>query len=125
MIFCDFNLDQMLPENVAKGYPFIQKFNLFQHSQYSTYITLSILDPIFDTLNSNTFSSLLSPYNDHFRLFLKNLMSLAVSNIVFNPHYITQKYLHWYLACYIFDGRVSEIFSRNNNQSKMIFLYLS
>ena len=42
---CDFNLDQMLPENVTKGYPFIKTFNV---------------DPIFDTSNPNTFSSLLS-----------------------------------------------------------------
>ena len=44
---CDFNLDQMLPENVTKGYPFIKTFNL---------------DPISDTSNPNAFSSFLSLY---------------------------------------------------------------
>ena len=34
LIVGDFNLDQMLPEHVAKVNPLIQKFNLSQHSQY-------------------------------------------------------------------------------------------
>ena len=38
LIVGDFNLDQMLPENVAKVDPLIQNFNLSQHSQYSTHI---------------------------------------------------------------------------------------
>ena len=52
--------------------------------------------------------------------FFPNLTSSPVSNLVFNPHYMTQKYLCWHLACYIFDGRVSEILSGNNNPHKMI-----
>ena len=37
LIVSDFNLDQMLPENVAKIVPLIQNFNLSQCSQYSTH----------------------------------------------------------------------------------------
>ena len=52
--------------------------------------------------------------------FFPKLTSSPVSNLVFNPHYMTQKYLCWHLAFYIFDGRVSEILSGNNNPHKMI-----
>ena len=59
LIVGDFNLDQMLPEHVAKVDPLIQNFKLSQHSQYSTHIHGGILYLIFDTSNSNTVSSLL------------------------------------------------------------------
>ena len=45
LIVGDFNLDQMLPENVAKVDPLIQTFNLSQRSQYSTQIHGGLLDP--------------------------------------------------------------------------------
>ena len=66
-----FNLDQMLHEHVAKVDPPIQKFHLSQRSQYSTHIHGRILDVVFDTSNSNTVSSLPSPYSDHFVLFVQ------------------------------------------------------
>ena len=53
----DFNLDQILPEHVARADPLIQNFNLTQCSQYSTH-TWGILDLVFDTSNSITVSSL-------------------------------------------------------------------
>ena len=37
LIVGDFNLDQMLPEHVAKVNPLIQNFNVSQRSQYSTH----------------------------------------------------------------------------------------
>ena len=37
LIVGDFNLDQMLPEHVAKFDPLIQSFNLYRRSQYSTH----------------------------------------------------------------------------------------
>ena len=37
LIFGDFNLDQMLPENVAKVGLVILSFNLSKRSQYSTH----------------------------------------------------------------------------------------
>ena len=71
LIVGDFNLDQMLPENIAKIDPLIQNFNLSQRSQYSTHIHGGILDLVFDTSNSSPVSSLPSPYSDHFVLFFK------------------------------------------------------
>ena len=59
LIVGDFNLDQMLPENVAKVDPLIQNFNL---SQCSTFIQGGLLDLAFDTSNFNDVSSLLSPF---------------------------------------------------------------
>ena len=98
LIFSDFNLDQMLPEHVAKVDPLIQNFNLSQHSQYLAHIHGGILDLVFDTSNSNAVSSLPSPYSDHFVLFFQILciifvQNLAENNYSFNPHYITHKYL--------------------------------
>ena len=98
LIVSDFNLDQMLLEHVAKVNPLIQNFNLSQRSQYSTYIHGGILDLVFDTSNSNNVSFLPSPFNDKFVLMIKNLMhyfiqNLTVTNLAFNPHDITHKYL--------------------------------
>ena len=69
LVVGDFNLDQMLPEHVAKVDPLIQNVKLSQRSQYSTHIHGGMLDLVFDTLNSNTVSSLLSTYSDHFVVF--------------------------------------------------------
>ena len=46
LIAGDFNLDQMLPEHVAKVDLLIQNFNLSQCSQYSTHIHGEILNLI-------------------------------------------------------------------------------
>ena len=67
----DFNLDQMLPGHDVKVDPLIQNFNLSQRSHYSTYIHGAIVGLVFVTSNSNTVSSLLSAYNDHFVLFFQ------------------------------------------------------
>lgn len=61
----------MLYEDVNKADLLIQSFNL---SHQPTYTHGGILDLVFDTLNSNTVSSLPSPYSDHFILFFPNLM---------------------------------------------------
>ena len=98
LIVSDFNLDQMLPEHVAKVDPLIQNFNLSQRSQYLTHTHGGILDLVFDTSNSNIVSSLLSPYSDHFVLFYQIsciifIQNLAVNNLAFNPHCLTHKFL--------------------------------
>ena len=67
----DFNLDQMLPERVAKVETVIQNFNLSQRSQNSTHIHGGILNLVLDTSNSNTVSSLPSLFTDHFGLFFQ------------------------------------------------------
>ena len=51
----DFNLDQMLPANVAKVDPLIQNLNLSERSQYSAHIHGGLLDFVFDDLNSKLF----------------------------------------------------------------------
>ena len=61
LIVSDFNLDQMLPEHVAKVDPLIQNFHLFQSSQYSSHIHEGISDLVFDTSNSSTVSSYCQP----------------------------------------------------------------
>ena len=55
LIAVDFNLDQMLAENVVKVDPLVQNFNLSQCSQYSTHIHGGLLDLVFDTSNSKLF----------------------------------------------------------------------
>ena len=99
LIVGDFNLDQMLPEHVAKVNPLIQNFNLSQRSQYLTRTHKGILDLVFDTSNSNAVSFLPSPFSDYSVLFFPDMMhyfiqNLTVNNLALNPHYITHKYLH-------------------------------
>ena len=53
LIVFDFNLYQMMPENVAKVHPFIQIFNLSQPLEYSTHMHKGLLDLGFDASNSN------------------------------------------------------------------------
>ena len=55
LIIDDLNLDQMLPENVAKNDPLIQNFNLSQCSQYSAHIHGGLLNVVFDTSNFKLF----------------------------------------------------------------------
>ena len=55
LIIDDLNLDQMLPENVAKNDPLIQNFNLSQCSQYSTHIHGVLLNVVFDSSNFKLF----------------------------------------------------------------------
>ena len=71
LIVVDFNLDQMLPENVANTASLIQSFDLCQCSQYSTHIHGGMLDLVFDSSNSNIVSVLPSPYSDYFVLFFQ------------------------------------------------------
>ena len=72
LIAGDFNLDQMLLENVAKVDHLFQSFNLFQRSQYSSHICGGLLDLVFDMSNFNVISSLPSPYSEHFVFFFKS-----------------------------------------------------
>ena len=71
LIVGDFNLDEMLPENVANIAPLIQSFDMSQHSQELTHVHGGILDLVFASSNSNIVSVLPSPYSDHFVLFLQ------------------------------------------------------
>ena len=91
----DINHDQVLPEHVAKVDSLLQNFDLSQCS-HPTHTHRRILDLVFDTSNSNTVSSLPSPYSDHFVFLPKSkciifLQNLAFKYLAFNPHYITHK----------------------------------
>ena len=71
LIVGDFNLDQMLPENIEKLNPIIEHFNLNQRSQYSTHIFGGILDIVLDNNNSDPVYWIPSPYSDHFLLLIE------------------------------------------------------
>ena len=68
LIIGDFNLDQMLSENIEKINPLFAHFNLHQRSQYSTHIHGGILDLVFDNKSSELVHWIPSPYSDHFVL---------------------------------------------------------
>ena len=71
LIVGDFNLDEMLPKNVANIAPLIQSFDMSQHTQELTHVHGGILDLVFASSNSNIVSVLPLPYSDHFVLFLQ------------------------------------------------------
>ena len=66
VILGDFNMDQMLPENVEKCRPLMELFHLYQRSTYSTHESGGILDLVFDNENAQPVSWVPSPYSDHF-----------------------------------------------------------
>ena len=68
LIVGDFNLDQMLCENIEKINPLIAQFNLHQRSQYSTHIHGGILDLVFDSKSSDLVAWIPSPFSDHFAI---------------------------------------------------------
>ena len=68
LILGDFNLDQMLPENVKKINPIISQFHLHQRSQYTTHIEGGILDLVLDSTSSQSVEWMPSPFSDHFSI---------------------------------------------------------
>ena len=68
LILGDFNLDQMLEENINRVHPLIHRFGLHQRSRYSTHIQGGILDLVFDSKKSEIITWIPSPYTDHFTL---------------------------------------------------------
>ena len=73
LIVGDFNLDQMLPQNVAKVDTLIQNFNLSGFTLFKSYLWRSIGSCI-GYFRFRTVSSLPSLYNDCFFLFFPNLI---------------------------------------------------
>ena len=71
LIMGDFNLDQMLPENVTKLLPFFEYFNLHQCVNFSTHIYGGILDLVCDNTNPQSISWIPSAYSDHFVIFFQ------------------------------------------------------
>ena len=66
LIVGDFNLDQMLEENVRMFEQLLTHFNCQQRSHYSTHIRGEILDLVFDDRRSESVQWMPSPYSDHF-----------------------------------------------------------
>ena len=66
IVLGDFNLDQMLPENIEAFGGFCTQFNFNQRSTYSTHIRGGILDLVFDDKKSESVQWMPSPYSDHF-----------------------------------------------------------
>ena len=65
MVVGDFNLDQLLSENVGMLDPLLAHFNLHQRCQYS-HILGGILDLVLDDRKSESVEWMPSPYSDHF-----------------------------------------------------------
>ena len=68
LLIGDFNLDQMLDENIHTTNPLLQRFHFHQHSHYSTHIQGGILDLVFDTNMGDCVSWIPSPYSVHFAI---------------------------------------------------------
>ena len=67
MILCgDFNLDQLLQENVNAFQRLLQEFNLHQHVTDFTHINGGTLDLLFDQESTDTVQWMPTPYSDHF-----------------------------------------------------------
>ena len=66
IVLGDFNIDQLLEENVAAFIPIISRFHFQQWSRYSTYINGGILDLVLDDTKTDLFNWMPSPYSDHF-----------------------------------------------------------
>ena len=71
VVIGDFNLDQMLSENIEKFNPLIMQFNFHQRSMYSTHIYGGILDLVFDNNKSECVEWIPSPYSDHFVILIQ------------------------------------------------------
>ena len=116
----DFNLDQMLLENVANIAPLIQSFDLSQHSQYSTHIHGGILDRVFDSSNSNIVSVLPSPCSDH--CFFPNLRARYDLNLHCQhyPHNTAHYYNYGHFKCLVEIELV-----KNSENLKYCFFFFS
>ena len=69
LILGDFNMDQMLPENIDRFQIFCKYFHFIQRSKYTTHNKGGLLDLVFD---NNTIAHpvkwMPTPYSDHFIL---------------------------------------------------------
>ena len=77
LIIGDFNFDRMLTENVASVDLSIQNFNVSALAIFNSY-TWGLYGLVCDTSNSNAFSSLPSPYSEHFVLFFPNSIIIFI-----------------------------------------------
>ena len=66
----DFNIDQLLEENVAAFEPIISRFHFQQQSRYSIHISGGILDLVLGDEKTDSVNWMPSPYSDHFVIYL-------------------------------------------------------
>lgn len=66
LIVGDFNMDQMVDENIRKFDQLCAHFQCHQRSNYSTHRLGGILDLVFDDRSSESVGWMPSPYSDHF-----------------------------------------------------------
>ena len=70
-ILCgDFNLDQMIQENVDAFQQLREYFNFVQRVRYSTHIHGGILDLVFDQEGTEAVQWMPTPYSDHFTIII-------------------------------------------------------
>ena len=70
-ILCgDFNLDQMIHENVDAFQQLREYFNFVQRVKYSTHIHGGILDLVFDQERTEAVQWMPTPYSDHFTIII-------------------------------------------------------
>ena len=67
----DFNLDQMLQENVHAFQQLCEYFKFNQRVKYSTQILGGILDLVFDQKRTETVQWMPSPFSDHFVIIIE------------------------------------------------------
>ena len=77
LIVGDFNLDQMLNENVSEFESLCTYFNCVQRSGYSTHILGGILDLVFDNKRSEPVEWMPSPFSDHFIILIDIWFNLS------------------------------------------------
>ena len=65
----DFNIDQLLVENLAAFEPIISRFHFQQQSRYSIHINGGILDLVLDDEKTDSVNWMPSPYSDHFVIY--------------------------------------------------------
>ncbi len=71
LILGDFNLDQLLDQNVGRIHPILTTFTLHQRSNYTTHIDGGILDLVLDSNSTQDVEWMPSPYSDHFVLLVQ------------------------------------------------------
>ena len=70
IVLGDFNIDQLLKENVAVFKPIINRFHFQQRSLYSTHINGRTWDDFSDDEKTGWVNWMLSPYSNHFVVYL-------------------------------------------------------
>ena len=77
----DFNIDQLLEENVAAFDSKISRFHFQERSRYSTHINGVILDLVLNGEKTDSVNWMSSPYSDHFVNYVCNKMKMLSASL--------------------------------------------